>query len=222
MRRLLTGYVVNFNRRHRRVGHLFQNRYKSIVVEEDPYLLEVVRYLHLNPLRAQVVPNLRALTRYPWSGHSVLLGTVSRPWQDTRTILAQFGPRIGRARHAYRAFVAAGRPEGRRREFQGGGLVRSAGGWAAVRALRQRGAPTVADARILGSGAFVTRLLGEAAERERATLRLARTVIGLARLAQRLTTWTGVPLPDLRSGRRTRPIVRGRRLLCQAAVKHLG
>ena len=55
LRSLLTGYAGAFNRRHRRAGHLFQNRYKSIVVEEEPYLLELVRYLHLNPLRAGVV-----------------------------------------------------------------------------------------------------------------------------------------------------------------------
>ncbi len=65
MRSLLTGYAGAFNRRHRRAGHLLQNRYKSIVVEAEPYLLELVRYLHLNPLRAQVVPDLRALARYP-------------------------------------------------------------------------------------------------------------------------------------------------------------
>ena len=63
MRSLLTGYAGTFNRRHPRVGHLFQNRYKPIVVEEEPYLLEVVRYLHLNPLRGQVVPDLRTLAR---------------------------------------------------------------------------------------------------------------------------------------------------------------
>ena len=69
MRSLLTGYAGAFNRRHHRVGHLFQNRYKSIVVVEEPYLLELVRYLHLNPVRAKVVPSLRALDRYPWTGH---------------------------------------------------------------------------------------------------------------------------------------------------------
>ncbi len=92
MRSLLTGYAGAFNRRHKRVGHLFQNRYKSIVVEAENYLLELVRYLHLNPLRATVIPDLRSLHRYPWTGHSALLGTVPRPWQDTATILAQFGP----------------------------------------------------------------------------------------------------------------------------------
>jgi len=58
MRKLLTGYVVNFNRRHRRYGHLFQNRYKSIICEDDPYLLELTRYIHLNPLRAGMVKSL--------------------------------------------------------------------------------------------------------------------------------------------------------------------
>jgi REP element-mobilizing transposase RayT len=87
MRSLLTGYAGAFNRRRKRTGHLFQNRYKSIVVEEEPYRLELVRYLHLNPLRAGVVPDLPALARYPWSGHSALLGRIARPWQATEEIL---------------------------------------------------------------------------------------------------------------------------------------
>jgi REP element-mobilizing transposase RayT len=158
MRSLLTGYAGAFNRRHKRIGHLFQNRYKSIVVEEEPYLLELVRYLHLNPLRAKVVPDLRRLTRYPWTGHSALLGTVSRPWQDTQTILAQFGPTVPRARTAYQAFLAAGRPQGRRPELQGGGLLRSQGGWRGVTELRRGREAYQGDARILGSTEFVAQL----------------------------------------------------------------
>jgi REP element-mobilizing transposase RayT len=65
MRKILTGYVVRFNRRHKRQGHLFQNRYKSIVCEEDPYLLELTRYIHLIPLRAGMVRTLKELERYP-------------------------------------------------------------------------------------------------------------------------------------------------------------
>jgi len=76
MRRLLTGYVVTYNRRHCRYGYLFQNRYKSILCEEEPYLLELVRYIHLNPLRAEIVENLEALERYPYTGHSALMGKV--------------------------------------------------------------------------------------------------------------------------------------------------
>ena len=74
MRRLLTGYAVSFNRRHRRHGQLFQNRYKSILCQEDAYLRELVRYIHLNPLRARLVKDLNALDKYPFSGHSVLMG----------------------------------------------------------------------------------------------------------------------------------------------------
>ena len=137
MRSLLTGYAGAFNRRHHRAGHLFQNRYKSIVVEAEPYLRELVRYLHLNPVRAQVVPDLHTLDLYPWTGHSALLGRIPRPWQDTPTILREFGPTPARARTAYRAFLAAGLPQGRRPEFQGGGLRRSQGGWQAVATLRR-------------------------------------------------------------------------------------
>ncbi|GAI89337.1 unnamed protein product, partial [marine sediment metagenome] len=75
----MTGYAVTFNRRHKRSGHLFQNRYKSVVCEEDPYLLELIRYIHLNPLRASLVKDLKELDKYPWSGHSVILGRRKNP-----------------------------------------------------------------------------------------------------------------------------------------------
>jgi REP element-mobilizing transposase RayT len=65
MRRLLTGYVIGFNRRHKRRGRLFQNRYKSIICQEETYLMELVRYIHLNPIRAGIVFGLRANWVYP-------------------------------------------------------------------------------------------------------------------------------------------------------------
>jgi hypothetical protein len=66
MRRLLTGHAVSFNHRHGRHGQLFQNRYKSILCQEDLYLLELVRYIHLNPLRARLVKDLTDLDKYPY------------------------------------------------------------------------------------------------------------------------------------------------------------
>jgi hypothetical protein len=78
MRRLLTGYVVNFNLRHKRHGHLLQNRYKSIICEDDPYLLELTRYIHLNPLRAGIVRDIKGLNQYRWAGHSAIMGRVKR------------------------------------------------------------------------------------------------------------------------------------------------
>ena len=74
MRRLLTGYGLTYNPRHRRHGHLFENHYKSILCQEDPYLLELVRYIDLNPLRAQLVGSLSTLSGFPYCGHSGILG----------------------------------------------------------------------------------------------------------------------------------------------------
>jgi REP-associated tyrosine transposase len=94
------------------------------------YLLELDRYLHLNPVRAQGVPSLGTLDRFPWTDHSVLMGTVPRAWQKTATILAQFGSTVTRARRAYHAFLATGLPQGRclkclgTSRIENGGLAR--------------------------------------------------------------------------------------------------
>ncbi|RPI10788.1 MAG: transposase, partial [Zetaproteobacteria bacterium] len=158
MRSLLTGYAGQFNRRHKRTSHLFQERYKSIVIEEDAYFLELVRYLHLNPLRAGIVEHLSALERFPWTGHSALLGHMPRPWYAIDEVLAHFGRGLHAARRAYRAFVAAGRPHERRPELQGGGLRRSVGGWEVVTVLRRGREAYSSDERVLGSGEFVEAL----------------------------------------------------------------
>jgi hypothetical protein len=222
MKRLLTGYVVNFNRRHKRYGHLFQNRYKSIVVEEDPYLLELTRYIHLNPVRGGLVPGLRALRTYPWTGHAALLGGVDRAWQETATVLAHFGPSRKSARQRYEEFIREGIAHGRRPELVGGGLIRSLGGWAQVLSLRRKGSPVASDARILGSGEFVEALLSDAARHEKETLRLPRKVVDLTTLGRQIMAKEGVTEGELRSGIRTQGLVRARRLFCQLAVQGMG
>jgi putative transposase len=80
MRRVLTGYAQQFNRRHKRHGHLFQNRYKSFLCEENPYLLELVRYIHLNPFRGGLVRDLEDLAGWARCGHSVLMGRLKHEW----------------------------------------------------------------------------------------------------------------------------------------------
>ena len=111
MRRLLTGYAVTFNRRHRCHGHLFQNRYQSILCQEDLYLLELVRYMHLNPLRAGIVKELKELDTYPYCGHSVLMGKKKREWQDADYILRFYNSKYSTARRGYR------KTESRRLQF---------------------------------------------------------------------------------------------------------
>lgn len=82
MARLGTGYAVSFNRRHGRVGHLLQNRYRSRLLEDDRDLLGVVRYIHGNPLRAGLVPSAEALGDFPWCGYGALTGErPARPFE---------------------------------------------------------------------------------------------------------------------------------------------
>jgi REP element-mobilizing transposase RayT len=218
MRSLLTGYAGAFNRRHKRVGHLFQNRYKSIVVEEEPYLLELVRYLHLNPIRAKVVPGLRQLSRYPWTGHSALLGTIPRPWQDTGTILAQFGPTPTRARRAYDEFVTAGLPRGRRPELQGGGLVRSVGGWGELVALRRAKAAVAGDARVLGDGTFVERVWRET----QAAQPTALARLSLHSVIARVCRQTGTTPMEVAGGGQRTAVIRAREGIAHLWIAVLG
>ncbi len=85
IRRLLDGYVISFNRRHKRNGQLFQNRYKSVLCQEDPSLRELVGYIHLNPLRAGLEADFAGLDRYPVSGHSALMAIKIAPGMTKTT-----------------------------------------------------------------------------------------------------------------------------------------
>ena len=105
MKRLLTGYAVNFNRTHKRYGHLFQNRYKSILCQEDSYLLELVRYIHLNPIRARLVKEYRNLAKFPYCGHGVVMGKRKIEWQDKDYVLQLFGRKESGARSEYSRHV---------------------------------------------------------------------------------------------------------------------
>jgi REP element-mobilizing transposase RayT len=221
MGRLLTGYAGAFNRRHKRRGRLFQNRYKSILVEEDPYLLELVRYIHLNPLRARLVPTFEVLDRYPWSGHSALLGHLARPWQAVREILGHFGSRRAPARQAYRAYVAAGVSQGRRPDLQGGGLRRSMGTWAVVADLRRGREHGLADERILGSGPFVESV-HRSLRTDRALPSRADALRRLPQLIARVARAWGITPIELAAGSRRRLVAQARAVVSHLAVRELG
>jgi putative transposase len=167
MRKLLTWYAIYFNKRHHRTGHLFENRYKSILCEEEPYFLELVRYIHLNPVRAGIITDVDTLGTYPWSGHSLIMGKDSPPWMDRDYTLLLFGKTKKKAREAYRAFISAGFSLGHQPHLVGGGLVRSLGGWSKVASLRCHSAPEKGDERILGSSEFVIKVLRDTDERQR-------------------------------------------------------
>jgi REP element-mobilizing transposase RayT len=222
MRRLLTGYAVTFNRRHRRYGHLFQNRYKSILCQEDAYLLELVRYIHLNPLRAKIVADMDKLDAYPFCGHAVMMGKAKKTWQDFKWILKLFDGRLGNARRNYRTFVQKGIPQGRRGDLIGGGLIRSAGGWAAVKTMRRLEKPQKADERILGDGGFVEQALAQAQEQMEKKYALQARGYDLNKVATRVSHVMCLELSEVWAPGRERKRVEARSLLCYWAVREVG
>jgi len=204
VRRLLTGYAQGFNRKHKRRGHLFQNRYKSIVCEEDTYLLELVRYIHLNPLRASFVKNVGELDRYPWSGHRVLVGREKNDWQERDYVLRQFHRQGKEAIRSYRRFLEEGKDRGRRPELVGGGLIRSLGGWSEVLSLRRQGEKVEYDSRILGGGDFVADILREADQRVKRYLPVREKGALKERIIKEICEKEEVGEGQLRQGGQTR------------------
>ncbi len=222
IKRLLTGYAVNYNRRHGRSGHLFQNRYKSILCQEDPYLLELVRYIHLNPLRATVVSNYHSLGRHPYCGHAVVLGNKRQDWQETEYILRLFGKRVGLARSKYSEFVRKGIEQGKRPDLIGGGLLRSHGGWSGVKSMIKAGEYQKGDERILGDGEFVTEVLGQAEERLKNRYRMKSEGFNLEKLIHRVGELTQLTKSQILDGVRDKRRTDARSVLIYWATDQLG
>jgi REP element-mobilizing transposase RayT len=210
MRRLLTRHAITFNLRHQRSGHLFQNRYKSIVCEEDLYLLELVRYIHLNPIRAGLLKEMNELDDYAWSGHSVLMGNRKLSGQKTHEVLAYFGKPLKEARCLYRKFVMDGISQGRREELVGGGLRRS---------MELAGLPgeQAYDERVLGSGGFVEQLRQEKELSDRLPVLMAPH-----ELVKRIAHFFGIEPEVLKQRNRSKPFTDVRGIISYFAVREMG
>jgi len=222
MRRLLTGYAYYFNRKYRRSGHLFQNRYKSILCDLDSYLLELIRYIHLNPLRAGMVKDLEELEEYAWCGHRTLVGKQDSSFQDKDFALDFFGQKEKRAIKAYREFVEAGKDQGQRPDLVGGGLIRSKGGWSRVLSLRRQNASEVYDDRILGDGDFVQALLEKADQQMTRQVRARKRVGFPSRVIKERCRKVGIDEIELRSGSRRKPVSELRKEICFYLSRELG
>ncbi|PIZ36805.1 transposase, partial [Candidatus Aquicultor secundus] len=213
MRRLLTRYAIYFNHRHKRCGHLFQNRYKSFVVDEENYLLELIRYIHLNPVRAGTINGLDALERWPYAGHAALMGRVKLSWFASEHALSLFaGKRSPRERLA--TFMQEGLERSSNYELSGGGLKRSL----KIRERSERAATGAFDERILGASSFVEAVLAniEHPPRDQAPK------VSLEELKQIVATVFGLTDAELCSGSRRPTIVSARDALIWYGAQHLG
>lgn len=163
-------YTKWVNWRQSRSGHLFQGRYKAVLVNADAYLLELTRYIHLNPVRAGLV---KEPEEHPWSGHRGYLGLEVIPWLTTEWVLSQFSERESSARRAYGRFIQDGKKEGYRKEYHAGSGT---------------------DSRILGDDQFIDRVLekGERMSRHRVSLdRIIREVCKSFSLEERELLMSG-------------------------------
>ena len=217
----MTGYAVRFNRRHRRHGHLFQNRYKSILCEEDRYLQQLVIYIHLNPVRAGIVTELNALKAYPFTGHSALMGKVLRAWQDTPYALALFGKRVSEARRSLQRQMVRWSAKGHLPELTGGGLIRSSGGWRAVKEAYRQGIRLTSDERLLGSSEFVERTLKAAGEAYDRRLRLHSAGIDLSAVIEAVCRYFGIEQKKLAGSTKQVKSARARALIGYMATQDL-
>jgi REP element-mobilizing transposase RayT len=222
MRRLLTGHAMNFNRRHARVGKLFQNRYKSILCQEDSYLLELVRYIHLNPLRAGLIAEPTSLDTFAFCGHAVLMGKIKNDWQDHTYILRLFADQMFIARKKYKRFVLDGVLAGKRPELIGGGLLRSNGGWAAIKSLRRQNYHLKSDERILGDSDFVENVLNAAEEQLERKYELRSKGYDLQNLSLRVSEILSIKPGEILKPGKQPERVKARSLLCFWAVRELG
>lgn len=91
MQCLLTGFAVSYNLRNDRKGHVFQGRFKSILVQEEIYFIQLIKYIHLNPLKAGIVKNINGLEEYRWCGHGSIMGVRKEPWVNSMYVLSKFG-----------------------------------------------------------------------------------------------------------------------------------
>ena len=211
MRRLLTGYAVTFNLMHNRVGHLFQNRYKSIVCDKDVYLLELVRYIHLNPIRAGLVETINDLDRYPWSGHTVLMGYRKMDGQVVDEVLHYFGRGVSRARIKYRDFMEDGLQVGRRDDLVG------------IRPNRKqliegdvKGIDDI-DSRILGDKVFMDGVLKNKKLSEK-----GRAFVRLPELVDTVSSILHVNPELIRQPSKIRLIAEARGVISYMAIRELG
>ena len=152
---VLSGYATMYNRRNQRSGYVFQNRFKSILCDEDEYLLKLLRYIHLNPLKAKKLKGLAALDEYTWTGHAGLLGNHVQSWHATDEILSLFASKRPEAKRRYRSFIADGMNKPEPVDLSGGGVIRSYGGWESLSKMRVEHQARIGDERILGGADFV-------------------------------------------------------------------
>jgi REP element-mobilizing transposase RayT len=216
MHRVMTGYAINYNLRHGRAGHLFQNRYKAIICDLQEYLLELAPYIHLNPLRAGLVKDLAGLNGYKWCGHAAAVTGAADDILDRDELLMHFGDLEESAVENYCRVMTEKAADLRKRDLAGGGLRRSAGGERSVMKALRSGEESFFDPRILGRGDFVAAILKEANELPERGKKSGSEVLA------EVERESGVAKDDILRHSRERGPARARAVYCYRCVTEAG
>lgn len=161
MQSFLISYAMYYNCRHQRPGHLFQNRFKSILCQHDKYLFTLIKYIHLNPLRAKLVGNLDELKLFPWCGHGALMGNEVYPWHDVDFVSQLFDEDKGVAGNSYAEFMRSGLSEKEMDYARYGKVVKTKDvGWKSTSSLTEQ-EKKQADVGILGDQYFIQNALSK-------------------------------------------------------------
>ena len=169
-----------------------------------------------------MVETLAALERYRWCGHSVIMNRCPNDWQDRRYVLGWFGEKEHHAKKLYREFVDKGVALGNRPELTGGGLIRSMGGWSMVKAMRNRGLNEQGDARILGSGEFVSAVINHADEKIKHQLPVQEWQTSIKGVVEKHCRREKVAISMLQSGSRRPPLPKLRKAIALILVNDYG
>ena len=219
---LLGGFGGYYNRRHRRSGYVFQNRFRSVLVDADNYLKELVRYIHLNPVRAGMIENVNELESYQWTGHAGVHGRHRQRWHNISAMLGFFGCSQESALLSYGEFLADIKSSDSFTSLSGGGLVRSAGNWEALTNLRREHIVSIGDERILGDASFVERALKQDELKLNFKSHLAESGWSLDRLVREVCTMCSVDERDIKKRTRQKQASAAKSLICYWGTRILG
>lgn len=224
MQKLLTGHANYFNKKYNRVGHLFQNRYKSILVQADIYLLKLVRYIHSNPLQAGIVNNYDMLLRYPWTGHPGLAFPNYYPWQETAQVLNTFSGNKTDKIKQYLQFIQESEEivyqDGR---FDDGSFLLGANGLLGLDESKEDEIGRYSQYRILGDIGYARKIYDKINRMSKGQLRdRAFEHDSVIRILEYVSEKWRIPITALTSKGRTRSVSRAREFACYTLVNVLG
>lgn len=222
VQRLLSGYGQYLNIRRNRAGDVYGGRFKSLLCEEDNYFLELVRYIHLNPLKAGLVKNLKGLGGYSWCGHGSILGKRPRKWQAVDEVLVHFGTRKAQARKKYKEYLRAGIKQPLDHNLSGITLIRNLESVWSDLELAEAKRRLLGKEVVIGEEKFIQNVMKKSQDSKDRREKLKRKGWTSGRIIVRAEAVCGVKKGKLRGSSKVPSISRARSLACKWMVDDLG